>query len=320
METLRQWVRRGGPPPRGLERLEPVARVSPSATRVLCDNAGAFTLQGTNTYVVCGERDAKSAVLVDSGEAGVSGYADAVAEVLQERGLELSAVLLTHHHADHVGGVGALRERFGEGLAVHKRRRHGHAEDEQYLDIADGQVFEAGGVTLRAVHTPGHTADHVCFVLQEDGAVLAGDCLLGSGQTPVFEDYVAYLGSLARLRAELAARPGPLLCAHGAVVEDGLAYVDKYLAHRAGRDESILDALRRAGGAARTASQLTQDVYAHVPLLVRIGATKVLTQHLENLIAKGAVERVRRAPRALEALPTLGPLLACTIDSYRLAG
>ena len=204
-----------GPPPRGLPPLPPIAKLSPRVIRVLGQNPSAFTLQGTNTYLV---GTGKTRWLIDTGE-GKRAYAPLLRRAMKAHGVEgLEGVLLTHWHGDHVGGLASVRAMFPDvAVVAHKRVRRdkgekalgeGGNEDPRaartYADVADGAVFRATGATIRAMHTPGHSEDHVVFVLEEEGAMFAGDCVL-NGNTATFECLTEYSASLERMERELRA-------------------------------------------------------------------------------------------------------------------
>ena len=222
----------GGPPPRGLPALHPVARLSPRVVRVLGGNPGAFTLQGTNAYLIgTGPRR----WLLDTGEGKPAFVANLRAAMTAEGVTELEGILLTHWHLDHVGGVEHARrlarelsvnDKHKNEIIAYKRVRRDKGETaidleclrslpnvdarvalaetkRAYAEIHDGDVFDSvPGATLRALLTPGHTEDHVCFFLEEEGAIFAGDCVL-NGNTAVFENLAAYSRSLETMRAEL---------------------------------------------------------------------------------------------------------------------
>lgn len=143
-------------------------------------------------------------------------------------------MLLSHWHGDHVGGIKQLLAAYPT-VKVHKNR----PEDGQ-LNISDNDVFSVESATLRAVHSPGHTQDHMSFVLEEEDALFTADNILGHG-TAVFEDLASYMNSLRRMESMFngVAYPG-----HGAVVNDGKARVSQYIRHRQLREDQVLQVLR----------------------------------------------------------------------------
>jgi endoribonuclease LACTB2 len=186
--------------PKHLAPLAAWDRLSDAVVRVTGLNPSLHTLQGTNTYLV---GTGSKRLLLDTGEKGKPMYLDLLLRTMQEVGCsELAAIICTHYHADHVGGVGDILKRFkGSSIPVYKRTVADAAcavLEVEHSDIADGQLFSVEGATLQAVHTPGHTADHCSFVLIEEAALFSGDMILGDA-TAVFDDFTSYMASLQRV-------------------------------------------------------------------------------------------------------------------------
>jgi glyoxylase-like metal-dependent hydrolase (beta-lactamase superfamily II) len=212
-------------------------RFGQRATCVLAPNAGIMTLDGTNTWVLR-EPGARRCVVVDPGPE-VAEHLDAVADVAGEVGV----VLLTHGHLDHSEAARTFAERVGCGVrALDPAHRLGTE------GLHDGDVVEVDGLEVRVLGTPGHTADSLSFLLPADAAVLTGDTVLGRGTTVVAHPdgrLGAYLDSLHRLHALAESREtSTVLPGHGPVLEDALAVLDYYLAHRQERLEQVREALR----------------------------------------------------------------------------
>ena len=222
--------------------------------RLTAPNPGPMTLGGTNTYVV--GRD--PAVVIDPGPDD-SGHIEAIREVTEARG-GIGTVLLTHSHSDHAGGVEAL------GLKPARP--------------ADGENV-AG---LRALATPGHAADHFCFLL--DRACFTGDLILGEGSTIVGPREMGgsladYMRSLERLR-ELdltTIYPG-----HGPEVTDPEAKIAEYIEHRMMRERRLVAALERGE---RSKAALLAEVWDDVPEQLRGAAAIAMQAHLEKLEDEG---------------------------------
>jgi glyoxylase-like metal-dependent hydrolase (beta-lactamase superfamily II) len=254
--------------------------LEPLVTRVLAPNPGSMSLDGTNTYVV-GDPGSGQAVLVDPGPDD-AGHLAAVEAVLTARAAECVAVLVTHHHIDHAEAALPWAEHFGVRVAAGNAAVAGPR----------GRVLEAGermavaGTTIGVVPTPGHTQDHLAFRL-ESGAVLVGDHVLGRGTSVVTHpegDVLAYLESLRRVH-DLG--PSALYCGHGPeLTEDPGAVLDFYLAHRAYREQQLLDVL--AGGPT-SVDDLVATVYAEVPRAVWPAAAQSTRATLDKLVAEGRV-------------------------------
>lgn len=250
----------------------------PRIVRVLAPNADVYTLDGTNTWVV-GE---DPSVVIDPGPV-IDTHLD---EVVAAAGL-VAAVLVTHDHPDHAPAGAAFAARVGAPL--HAFRLDG-AEH-----LRDGQVVAAGDVSLTAVHTPGHTSDHLAFFEPSAGALFSGDAVVGRGTTfvdPPEGDLTQYLRSLERMRG-LGARtiyPG-----HGPVVFDAAAKLEEYVRHRADREIQLLAAL---ADAPRTIAAMVEEIYAGYPPDVRPLAARSVLAHLLKLEGEGRAARTGKGDDA----------------------
>jgi len=186
-----------------------------------------------------------------------------------------SAVLLTHHHGDHVGGATALAERWSVPIAAHAgtaRRLAGRVNVTQLIE--DGET--AHGAT--AIFTPGHAEGHLCFAVGD--AAIAGDMVAGVGTIlidPSEGDMAVYLASLERL---LARPQMTLLPAHGPALPDGHGKLSEYLAHRRMRESLVAAALRDTP---RTLGELVADAYRDTPRALWGLAERSLLAHLVKL-------------------------------------
>ncbi|MGW2642879.1 MBL fold metallo-hydrolase [Streptomyces sp. NPDC001348] len=228
------------------------------AVNVLAPNASAMTLDGTNTWIVS-EPGSDLAVVVDPGPLD-DGHLSAVRDTAEEAGKRVALTLLTHGHPDHAEGAARFAELTGAKVrALDPALRLG---DE---GLAAGDVITLGGLEIRVVPTPGHTADSLCFHLPADQAVLTGDTVLGRGTTVVAHPdgrLGDYLDSLRRLRS-LTVDDGvhTVLPGHGPVLEDAQGAVEFYLAHRAHRLAQVETAVEDGYG---TPGQVVAHVYADV--------------------------------------------------------
>jgi glyoxylase-like metal-dependent hydrolase (beta-lactamase superfamily II) len=225
---------------------------------VLAPNAGPMTLDGTNTWVLR-EPGAPRSVVVDPGPE-VAEHLDAVASYAGQ----VAVVLLTHGHVDHSEAARTFAGRMGCGVrALDPEHRLGGE------GLGEGDVVEVDGLEVHVVATPGHTSDSLSFVLPQERAVLTGDTVLGRGTTVVAHPdgrLGAYLDSLHRLHALAEAQElGVVWPGHGPVVDDALAVLDHYLAHRQERLDQVRAALETLDpGADDLARQVVEKVYADV--------------------------------------------------------
>jgi endoribonuclease LACTB2 len=177
---------------------------------------------------------------------------------------------------DHIGGIKQVKEvNPNFNIPVFKKKVGNDLDG--YGEIKDGQVFIAPGVHLRAVHTPGHTKDHVSFYLEEENAIFTGDCILGYS-TAVFENLSEMLSSLSKL---LLLQPCRLYPGHGAVVENGIQKIEEYIAHRNDREKEILKWLEKEP---LTSIGLVCKMYPDLPKNVIPAAHQVVCLHLEKLV------------------------------------
>ena len=249
--------------------------------RVVAPNPGPYTGPGTNTWLI----DAGPVVaVIDPGPDD-----DAHLAALNRRlaGRTVGVVLVTHSHPDHL----PLAERFA--------RPH-HASVRRFPELADGDVVRAGTLNITALHTPGHSADHLAFHLPDDGAVFTGDLVLGQGSSMVTYpegDVAAYLRSLDRLAA---LRPRVLYPGHWDPVIDAMGKIEEYRAHRLEREAQILAEVQRGAG---TAPDLTRRVYGDLDDKLMYAAEMTLRAHLRKLVDDGLV---REAGEVYEPIRNLG--------------
>lgn len=260
-----------------LVALPEVERLSPACIRILAGNPGKFTLQGTNTYLVGSGR---RRILIDTGE-GMPSWISALKATLEQENATVDTVLISHWHRDHQGGIPQLLE-LSPDSKIFKNQ-----PEEAQSDIKDGQKFTVDGASLTAVFTPGHTVDHMAFVLEEEDAMFTADNVLGQG-TAVFEDLATYLNSLEKMRHLFKGRAYP---GHGPVIEDGPSKIAEYINHRKTREEQVVRTLRTqrtSGGAldqpnAWTPMELVKVIYHDVPEELHVPACGGVMQILGKL-------------------------------------
>ena len=254
------------------------SRISPRVATVLGQNPNPFTGPGTNTYIV---GTSKRPILLDTGQ-GVPIYADLLETALKELSdsSELEQIVLTHAHIDHLGGVRQVKEKFGE-MAVSKMPWAGHdAPAGAITEIGHDAVVETEGATLRAVFTPGHAPDHLCYVLEEERALFTGDVVLGAGTTVIPDDtgdLGQYMDSLRRL---LELDLETIYPAHGPVIRNPKEKIREYIAHRELRERQILAAL---GDGPLEAMGIVKKIYVDVPEYLHPAAASSVRSHLKKL-------------------------------------
>ena len=248
-------------------------------TRIPGFNPGPFTGAGNNTYLLSG----KTPTLLDAAT-GEAAHLSALAQALG--GDRLAKVLVTHAHPDHADGSDAIAARWPDAAF---RKMPWPARDRLHAvawnPIADGEPIPAGDGTLRAVHTPGHAPDHLCF-FDEAGRTLFSADLVVPGSTVVIPasrggSLSQYLASLRRVQALAPAR---MLPAHGEAIDDPQAVLRDYLEHRQRREDQIIGTLR-AG--IRQPEAIVDRLYDGLAPALRGLARESVLAHLIKLQEEG---------------------------------
>jgi ribonuclease/clavin/mitogillin len=208
---------------------------------------------------------------------------------LLREGRRFQAIVLTHEHHDHVGGVEALRAQLGIPVWAHRltSERLPDIPVDRYLE--EGERIDLGDLSLDLLHTPGHARGHLCLFEPRTRSLVAGDMVAGVGSIvidPPEGDMHDYLASLRRLRAlDVAA----LYPSHGPVLADGNRKLDAYIAHRLEREAQVLSAMTI--GEPATPFELVPRVYADVAPKLHPLAARSLTAVLDKLVKDGRAAR-----------------------------
>lgn len=252
--------------------------VATAVRLVRAPNPSLLTGPGTNSYLV-GESEL---AIIDPGPP-LPEHVDTLLQAATEIGGRITRLLVTHAHADHSGAAAELRQRTGAILLG--------PPDVPGVDhsLVDGEEITIERLTLRSYLTPGHADQHFCFWLEESRLLFTGDLVAGQGTVVLSERPDALERYLGSLRAMLALRPALLAPGHGPVVQNGAAKIAEYLAHRAQRDQQILQALLDGP---RTVEELVSRIYVEAPPALQPLAARNVRAHLERLGAQGQVVRI----------------------------
>jgi len=273
---------------------------------ILAPNPSLMTGAGTNTYLVAG---ADGCVVIDPGPE-IESHLVAVADAARAQG-GARALLVTHGHPDHVEGAARLRELTGAPVVAWSREGSPSADE----TLADDATFSLGDRRLRALRSPGHRYDHLCFLLEGEGTIFAGDLVAGAGTVviaPPEGDLDDYLTSLRRLLTLEPHDLRQLAPGHGPTREDSRALLEGYIAHREQRERQLIAALGDDDEAllvpelvGRIYTDVATELWPVAAYSTLAGLLKLERQgdaHRAEGVADEPVARVERTPLALEGV------------------
>lgn len=266
-------------------------QLSPLTQRVIADNPGPFTYTGTGVYIIGGE----SVAVIDPGP-NTENHRAALWKALEGR--KVSHVLVTHHHMDHSPLAKPLAAAHGcevHGYGLQMREPEGgevrlEAGDDLTfrpdVELRDHDIIKGDGWTLEALHTPGHTSNHLCFALQEENILFSGDHIMGwstSVVSPPDGHMGDYLSSLERVKARNFTRIWPT---HGTSIDNPTEFVSEYIAHRYIREDQILDAIKDG---LKTITDMVASIYKDVDKRLHPAAAHSVLAHLIHMEETGRV-------------------------------
>jgi glyoxylase-like metal-dependent hydrolase (beta-lactamase superfamily II) len=265
-----------------------IERVAPGIRRIIAHNPSPFTFRGTGTYII-GEGEV---AVIDPGPDLDEHVAALLAGLTGE---QITHILITHTHRDHSPAAAAVKAATGArtyGFGPHAGGRRGDAAVEEGGDwefspdvtVRDGEAIAGRGWRFEAVHTPGHTSNHLCFALPEHGILFSGDHVMGwstSVIAPPDGDMAAYMASLDKLLARLDLVYWPT---HGPAITEPHAHVRAFIAHRREREAGIVECL--TAGAERI-EEIVDRLYIGLQPGLRRAAGRSVHAHLLDLIGRG---------------------------------
>ena len=267
-----------------------------------------------NVFLV---RDGNRAALVDAGFSDDESFEKRM-EMLKELGEpKIEYIFITHHHFDHSSGAHRLREALGAKIVVHeaeetlllnpteeggdveipedqkewreraKKFREDAAKAVPDVRVKDGDAIEVGSLKLRCVHAPGHTAGHLCLVLENDNVLFSGDNVLGVGTAaiapPPHGDMAEYVRSLRKMQALESAL---MACGHGPQVKEPHRKLQELIDHRQQREDQIVGLL---GQGKADVKSLVKAIYPELDKRLLQMATGQVLSHLHKLQTEGRV-------------------------------
>lgn len=266
-------------------------QLSPLIRRVIADNPGPFTYTGTGVYIIGTDEVA----VIDPGPTSPNHVA-ALDKALEGR--RVSHVLVTHHHIDHSPLAAPLAKKHGCKVYGYGKQTQPPQGGEVRLEAGDdlnfkpdvevrhGDIIAGKGFTIAALHTPGHTSNHMCYALKEENTLFSGDHIMGwstSVISPPDGHMGDYLKSLQIIKDSHFDRIWPT---HGPCIEDVDVFVQAYIDHRRAREDQILAALNDG---LTDVTQIVKQLYTHIdPRLYPAAAHSVLA-HLIHMVETGRV-------------------------------
>lgn len=267
-------------------------RLSDRVTRVVADNPGPFTYTGTGVFII-GEGD--TVCVIDPGPT-TDKHVAAMDAALS--GKTVSHILVTHHHLDHSPLAAPLAAKHGckvYGFSVQapvvdadeiKLEAGNDLSFKPDVEIRDGFTVSGPDWTLRAIHTPGHTSNHLCFALTEENTLFSGDHIMGwstSVVSPPDGDMGDYLASLQRILDKDFDIVRPT---HGPAITDVRPFVQAYIDHRMAREAQIIDAIR--SGLTET-GPIVAELYKAIDTRLHPAAAHSVLSHLIHMRKTGRV-------------------------------
>jgi glyoxylase-like metal-dependent hydrolase (beta-lactamase superfamily II) len=275
-----------------------IEQVAPGIRRVTARNPSKFTFKGTGTYIL----GTGKVAVIDAGP-DLPDHVEALLEALS--GEEITHQLITHTHTDHSPAAAAVKDRTGAvtyGFGPHGVGRFpdgvpmeagGDMEFVPDHTVGHGDIIEAAGYKIECVHTPGHTSNHICYALVDDGALFTGDHVMGWSTTvvsPPDGDMAAYMASLELL----AGRDDKIYYpTHAGPIQEPMPYVAALIEHRREREHQIMDCLGRGTG---RIADMVGEMYPGLDLELISAAGRSVFSHIiamaerGDIVSDGAIE------------------------------
>ena len=259
-----------------------LVRIHPRVQRLTAPNPGMMTGPGTNSYII-GD-DTGDLAMIDPGP-DIASHAKLL---IKHSGKRLRWIFCTHTHQDHSPSSRAVAKATGariHGFGIVPQDGRQDTEFKPDLALVHDDVVDCGAFKMRAIHTPGHASNHLCYLLEGAGLLFTGDHVM-QGSTVVISppdgdmyDYFASLNKLSNYQITAFA-PG-----HGHLIETPREEITKIIAHRLKREQKVVDALAKAKTA--TIDELVPVVYDDVSPKLHVPARRSLHGHLLKLARDG---------------------------------
>lgn len=260
-------------------------RISPNVVRVLAPNASFMTGPGTNSYLI----GQGSLAVLDPGPASDE-HVDALLRVAAENGGRIEHILLTHTHKDHSPAAARLASLTGARIHGLTPFAGDPAQDFSATithEVGHRETFQAGGLAITALHTPGHVGNHACYWLETEKLLFTGDHLI-NGSTVVIVPPSGHMGDYIRSLELLLDYPVACIApGHGDIIDNAEQLIRHTIAHRLAREAKVLEKLALLPGS--DLATLVVPVYDDVSPALHAIAQFSLHAHLIKLKDEGRV-------------------------------
>jgi glyoxylase-like metal-dependent hydrolase (beta-lactamase superfamily II) len=261
------------------------SEVAPNLRRLVANNPGPMTFKGTNTYII-GRGDV---AIVDPGPDD-DAHRDALFAELARDGERVSHIFLTHRHIDHCAGMERLKALTGAVACgfgpINSGNKNAARDVLPSLRLRSGDRVRSGHWQIEAVHTPGHTPDHLCFALPEHKLLLTGDHVMGWNTSVVAPPEGRMADYLASLEALLGRDDKFYFPAHGGGIQFPQRLVRAFIVHRRMREAEIIACLKNG---LDTIAAIVPRIYVRTATSLHGAASLSVLGHLEMLVETGRV-------------------------------
>lgn len=258
-------------------------QLTPLVRRVIANNPGGFTFTGTGTYII----GSKNIAVIDPGPIDNDHY-NAIMKATSEQ--KITHILLTHNHNDHSPLAKKLKSETGAKIYYKNLSNIELAQDdfeegydrniEGDIELKDGDKIETDEWSIEAIHTPGHTSNHICYALLDENILFSGDHVMGWSTTVIvppdgnMDDYIISLEKLLSRREE------KFFPTHGPVIDEPKKLVSYYISHRLNREKQIIDAIKKGNN---KISEIVKMIYKDVDKSLHPAAAMSTLAHLKRM-------------------------------------
>ena len=258
-------------------------QLTPLVRRVIANNPGGFTFTGTGTYIIGN----KNIAVIDPGPIDNDHY-NAIMKATSEQ--KITHILLTHNHNDHSPLAKKLKSETGAKIYYKNLSNVELAQDdfeegydrniEGDIELKDGDKIETDEWSIEAIHTPGHTSNHICYALLDENILFSGDHVMGWSTTVIvppdgnMDDYIISLEKLLSRREE------KFFPTHGPVIDEPKKLVSYYISHRLNREKQIIDAIKKGNN---KISEIVKMIYKDVDKSLHPAAAMSTLAHLKRM-------------------------------------